>query len=192
MRREKTDQTDYAFDPEIETRQCVDDGVWFDEEGVAYSRDGDILTMAQGCRSDRYEVKSGAVMICDHAFSEATYCERDYIEEYILPEHNSSWDCKDLKSVVIPDGMLIIGNGAFFKCYSLESINIPDTVVRLGDWAFAATISLKSIRLPESILRIGEHVFFNSGIEEILIPAGTMDKFRELLPGNEHLLKEEI
>ena len=42
--------------------------------------------------------------------------------------NNAFFDCKNLKSVTISDGVGYIGNGTFRGCKSLESINMPENV----------------------------------------------------------------
>lgn len=49
------------------------------------------------------------------------------------------FDCSDLKTVVIPSTVTIIGDGAFMLCESLESIVIPESVKEIGEYAFALT-----------------------------------------------------
>ena len=46
---------------------------------------------------------------------------------------------KNLKSVTIPEGVVSIGNGAFFEDDNLETINIPSTVTFVGDRSFSGT-----------------------------------------------------
>ena len=61
----------------------------------------------------------------------------------------------DDKTVVIPDGVTSIGNGAFRGCSSLKSITIPNSVTSIGDGAFKDCTSLTSITIPNSVTFIG-------------------------------------
>ena len=45
-------------------------------------------------------------------------------------------DCRNLKSVTIPNSVTIIGNSAFADCTRLTSVNIPNSVTSIGGWAF--------------------------------------------------------
>ena len=45
-------------------------------------------------------------------------------------------DCRNLKSVTIPNSVTIIGNSAFADCTRLTSVNIPNSVTSSGGWAF--------------------------------------------------------
>ncbi|MCL2488521.1 MAG: leucine-rich repeat domain-containing protein [Oscillospiraceae bacterium] len=46
---------------------------------------------------------------------------------------------KNMKSVVIPDGVTRIGDAAFMHCVRLEDITVPDSVVSIGQDAFFNT-----------------------------------------------------
>ena len=69
-------------------------------------------------------------------------------------------DCWRLTSVVIPEGVVTIGNSAFESCDNLTEISIPNSVTIIGESAFAHCISLTSIVLPESVTIIGNQAFY--------------------------------
>ena len=46
---------------------------------------------------------------------------------------------KNLKSIVLPEGLKIIGSSAFSSLYSLSQINIPSSVISIGNNAFGST-----------------------------------------------------
>ena len=56
-----------------------------------------------------------------------------------------------IREVYIPEGVKVIGDGAFNNCIYLESINIPDSVTEIGFMAFSGCVRLASIRLPEGL-----------------------------------------
>ena len=49
------------------------------------------------------------------------------------------------KHVVIPEGITVIGNSAFYDCISLESVVIPSSVETIGITAFSGCLSLVGI-----------------------------------------------
>ena len=55
------------------------------------------------------------------------------------------YDCTNLTSVTIPNGVTSIGASTFRGCSSLTSIVIPSSVTSIGDTAFRKCGSLKSI-----------------------------------------------
>lgn len=46
---------------------------------------------------------------------------------------------KNLKSIVLPEGLKLIGSSAFSSLYSLSEINIPSSVISIGNNAFGGT-----------------------------------------------------
>ena len=71
------------------------------------------------------------------------------------------YDCTNLTTVVIPDGVTVIGNWAFKDCYNLTNIDIPDSVTWIGNQAFLGCDSLTSIVIPDSVTSVGEWAFAN-------------------------------
>lgn len=71
----------------------------------------------------------------------------------------------------IPEGVKVIGNGAFFYCTGLTSISIPNSVTSIGYGAFAGCTGLTSISISNSITSIEDHSFCNcTGLTSISIP----------------------
>ena len=68
---------------------------------------------------------------------------------------------KDIKAVVIEDGVTKIGNRAFNECSSLTSVSIPNSVTSIGDFAFLSCSSLKSFSIPNSVTNIGKYSFYS-------------------------------
>ena len=64
-----------------------------------------------------------------------------------------------LTSIILPEGLEGIGNGAFQYCDLLSNCVLPSTLERLGSNVFFACHSLEEITLPESVESVGESVF---------------------------------
>lgn len=56
--------------------------------------------------------------------------------------------CSNLKEVVIPNSVKIIGNSTFKKCSSLQEITIPTSVTNVGSYAFYHCTNLQKIYVP--------------------------------------------
>ena len=65
----------------------------------------------------------------------------------------------NLTSVVIPDSVTTIGEGAFTSCISLTSVVIGDSVTSIGNYAFYYCKSLISVVIPDNVTTIGECAF---------------------------------
>ena len=80
----------------------------------------------------------------------------------------SFYQCKEVTSVVIPEGVTSIGPNAFDFCVGLKSITIPSSVKTIGDWAFSACFRLQTVTMPESLEYIGVGGFINCRSFEIV------------------------
>jgi hypothetical protein len=71
-------------------------------------------------------------------------------------------------SYAIPDGVMNVGELAFFDCTNLTNVTIPDGLSSIGGMAFYANVNLPSISFPESLINIGvESLDYCSRMTEI-------------------------
>ena len=79
--------------------------------------------------------------------------------------------CDDLKSIIIPDGVTSIYNGAFSYCKNLESVTFGSSVKTIGDEVFQGCDKLKSITIPDGVTSIGSSAFKScESLTNIVIP----------------------
>lgn len=84
--------------------------------------------------------------------------------------------CENLKSVVIPAKISIIGLRAFDRCKNLEYVDIPDGVEEIYSYAFRSCSSLTDIVLPKSLRIIEGGVFEScSKLERINLPSSVTE-----------------
>lgn len=80
---------------------------------------------------------------------------------------------KDIKEIVIGDGVTSIGDCAFWGCSSLTSITIPEGLTSIGGGVFQNCSSLTSIAIPAGVTSIGSSAFEScSSLTSIAILAG--------------------
>ena len=73
--------------------------------------------------------------------------------------NNAFWHWTSITNIEIPNSVTSIGEGAFSWCTSLASITIPDSVITIGKIAFVGCTSIESIEIPNSVTSIGEGTF---------------------------------
>jgi len=78
---------------------------------------------------------------------------------FMVTELKSLEECRNLKSVVLPNTIKRIGNNALKNCQKLESVVIPNSVEYIGSRAFYGCLSLKSITMSSSLKSIGNSAF---------------------------------
>ena len=79
--------------------------------------------------------------------------------------------CTGLTSVTIPNSVTSIGNNAFSYCEMLTSVTIPNSVTSIGNFAFSYCSGLTSVTIPNSVTNIGNGAFNGcSGLTSVTIP----------------------
>lgn len=76
-----------------------------------------------------------------------------------------------IKSVVIPDNVVNIGQEAFYQCTNLENIKLPMCLKIIGKNAFNYNKSLKKVIIPDGTIHIDRHAFFDClSLERVFLP----------------------
>ncbi|MBP0979507.1 MAG: leucine-rich repeat protein [Oscillospiraceae bacterium] len=65
------------------------------------------------------------------------------------------------------------------ECENLIQVNIGDGIEDLGDNVFKNCVKLKNIVLPNSLRTVGSEVFWNCGLDKIVLPITTTDKTKK-------------
>jgi len=76
------------------------------------------------------------------------------IESEYYDDQGAFYGCKNLKTVIIPDGVNLIHNSMFGGCTSLTTVTLPASVRELGMWAFAGCSELTSVSIPDTVTSI--------------------------------------
>ncbi len=78
---------------------------------------------------------------------------------------------KDIIDMVIPNGVVSVGQEAFSGCTNLKNIKIPKSVKILDDGVFSGCTSLVKVELPDGITKISQSLFdYCRALECINIP----------------------
>lgn len=113
------------------------------------------------------------VEIADKAFYESK------ITSVIIPESvtrigNGAFRyCTDLESVKLYDRVSDIGTYAFSNCLNLTYFEMPGALTKISTGMFMGCLSLKSIAIPDSVTAIGSYAFRDcESLSHIDIPEG--------------------
>ena len=85
----------------------------------------ELVTVVRALNS-LYEDKPNILVDLD--MSQASFTKIDYNQFYYV---------KNLRSVIIPEGVTLIDSYAFQSCVNLESVTIPKSVMKIGMCAFS-------------------------------------------------------
>ena len=98
-----------------------------------------------------------------------------------------------LSSIVLPKGIITIGDDAFSYNTSLTSIKIPNTVTTIGKRAFRGCTNLTSIEIPDSVTYIGDYCFYGCNrLQKIKLSKKIQTINQRLLQGCSSLTEIEI
>lgn len=86
---------------------------------------------------------------------------------------NSAFDSKEFVSVSIPENVETIEKEAFAYCKRLRTVILPNSLVLIGDWAFGQLVEgtgeLETITIPESVKTIGMSAFACTNLKKVEI-----------------------
>lgn len=71
------------------------------------------------------------------------------------------YNCPEMVTLSLPSTLRRIGPIAFYNCQKLAMLHIPDGVVELGGGAFNACYGLTFLRLPKSVEKLGSVAVFS-------------------------------
>lgn len=100
--------------------------------------------------------------------SDASYSIPDYVTK--IGDYAFSDDYSTLNSVVIPNSVTEIGEGAFKDFGGLEKIDLPNSLEKIGKEAFKGCSLLTEISIPEGIISIEDSTFASTGLKTIEFP----------------------
>lgn len=78
---------------------------------------------------------------------------------------------KDIKAVVLPEGLKTIRKESFSGCTALEEVTIPYGVTSIEPEAFMGCCMLRHVELPASLKILGKHSFAFSGLQSVDLPS---------------------
>lgn len=120
-----------------------------------------------------YTVREGGFVEITKCLNNSDYIEipssvNGYTVAYI---GNEVFKKSTVKGVNLPEGILAIGEQAFYEAQNLETINFPDSLITISSYAFNGCKNLKNVTFCNKLKTIGENSFENcTFLESINIP----------------------
>ena len=91
---------------------------------------------------------------------------------YSYVETNSDFWGGFITEVTIPEGVTVLGSGAFYGLSSLKEVELPSTLTSIGSLTFAGS-GVEKVKLPEQINSIGCYAFADcESLTDISLPEG--------------------
>lgn len=122
-----------------------------------------ILKVSKRKLSDNITIPNNIAGIPDQSFSESSIRKvvfEDYSQLKVL-SNGMFYDCDNLNSVKLPEGLIKLGNGVFHSCENLVNVELPSTLKEIGPYCFKYCSELKELIIPKSVQNIYEGAFAN-------------------------------
>ncbi len=131
-----------------------------------------------------YEVNNGEIKITSLKGSVKNLIIPKYMSGYkVTTIDENAFLGTNITSVVIPEGILHMGDGVFEGCKSLETVKIKAKISNLPPKTFYECKKLKSVELPSTVKNIKSEAFYYckklSTISGANVEVVGMDAFRE-------------
>ena len=127
-------------------------------------------TLLYGCANTI--IPNGITTIYDQAFAEHKDLKKIVIPDSVTVIGNYAFEnCTSLEEISFGEGLKSIWDSAFRNCSCLKKIAIPDTVTTIGMYAFLSCDNLKNVRIGNQVKNIGLAAFRDcSNLSKITIP----------------------
>ncbi len=81
-----------------------------------------------------------------------------------------------LEEIVIPDGVTEIPDGAFYDCHALANIEFSKNLTSIGKYAFYSCHALENIVIPEGVTEIGDAAFYGCNYADEIVIASSVQR----------------
>jgi len=133
-------------------------GIWYDLDDIYKT-----ASVTHGKKNDYY----GNIVVPSEIYS----IDNQSYYQVTSIGYQAFYNCRNVKSLILPESVKYISTGAFYGCSSLRSINIPDSVKLITNQVFYGCSSLTSIQLPEGINSIDGEAFYGcTSLSSIKLP----------------------
>lgn len=130
------------------------------ENGVLFdARMSTLVKYPCGKNEREYAIPSSVKTIDAQAFNGAA------LENVIMPEglevigHGAFEDCKNLLSADMPQSTNTIEGSAFSNCAKLTNVSIPDKVTSVKSFCFAYCVNLRNVHIGNNVKEIDNYAF---------------------------------
>ena len=84
----------------------------------------------------------------------------------------TTFDQETVTEIIVPDGILSIGNMALSDYSNLRRVALPESLVKIASAAFLGSNSLTDVNIPAGVTSIGDYAFSMTSLADIKIPTG--------------------
>ncbi|MCQ2770316.1 MAG: leucine-rich repeat protein [Clostridia bacterium] len=112
-------------------------------------------------------ISGGACTGWDSQYVFDDYENDPTVSEAIKSKHRLTYA---IRKLVLPEGVNVIGENAFFRVGGIDNLVVPNTVTRIENSAFMLCKSLRVLKLSNKVEYIGNSCFAYSNLQAIELP----------------------
>mmetsp|Transcript_29182 Transcript_29182/g.70429 ORF Transcript_29182/g.70429 Transcript_29182/m.70429 type:complete len:689 (-) Transcript_29182:17-2083(-) len=174
------------LDPHIVTKIRVDKSVSLTEIPNRAFQYCSLLTRCTLPRRGLTTIGIGAFEDC------SLLQEIDIPSTVIEIKTNAFWSCQSLRKLKLPEGLQIVGVGAFAYC-EFETVVYPSTLLEIRDGAFHWNSGLTTVYLKEGLKKIGKDAFSHcESLVNVNIPRTVNEISKGCFDGCGQLMSVEV
>jgi len=131
----------------------------------------------------KFVVNNGSAIICDQDKMDSAI-SKDVKGNILVPSHLGGmpvrkigkyafYECTNLVSISIPEGITNVSASVFSGCRSLRHIELPQSIEVIGPAAFRDCVNLKSVVVPPRVKIIHPNTFLRCvNLTQVSLPMG--------------------
>ncbi|MBQ4113476.1 MAG: leucine-rich repeat protein [Clostridia bacterium] len=143
---------------------------------TAFSKCPNLRVVTMDGENERYEVLNNCI-VKDKKDGSIFLCTTEVVltpDMGLTAIDGNAFSGRAIRSLVIPEGVTVIREGAFQNCTALENIHLPSTLTTIEKNAFSGCSALTSLEIPTSVRTIGRNAFYRcTALESITLPSAT-------------------
>ena len=129
-------------------------------------------TWQYSCRNGHYSSSSYYYLQSYYYYVPSTLTNVVITDATVIPEE-AFYNCANITSVTLNNGVKTIGTNAFENSTKLESADIGTGVTAINSDAFKNCSALKSITIPSGVTTISAYAFYNNtALASVSLPSG--------------------
>jgi hypothetical protein len=98
--------------------------------------------------------------LCTDAFSDNKTLTKVVLPDGVVGIGDDAFSgCSSLASITLPESLTSIGMNAFWGCASLQKVTFSNLLTHIGEFSFSGCISLTKVAFPDAIAVIGRGAF---------------------------------
>lgn len=163
-----------------------DNAIYLSEDGILFNKDNTILLCFPAGKTGNYSIPNFLIELGPNSFSDTSLATIDFSNANNLKTIGESAFnlAKNLKSIIVPEGVTSIGDNAFAHCYELTYIELPSTISVLGRSLCSSNSNLETFIIHDETpanmsVSFSYSFFLNCNkLEGVYVPSTSVEAYK--------------